>query len=67
MPEVVTEGDTEDEALAMAEDAIRLVLGYRRDNGIPIPGHAEPTVPAVNARQVLAALRHDQNELIVAR
>ena len=67
LPEVVTEGDTEDEALAMAEDAIRLVLGYRRDNGIPIPGHAEPTVPAVNARQVLAALRHDQNELIVAR
>lgn len=27
-PEVVTEGETETEALAMAQDAIRLVLAY---------------------------------------
>jgi antitoxin HicB len=26
LPEIVTEGDTEEEALAMAQDAIRLVL-----------------------------------------
>ena len=44
LPEVVTEGDSEAEALAMAEDAIRLVLAYRRDHGIPIPGDAQPTV-----------------------
>jgi antitoxin HicB len=37
LPEVVTEGDTESEALANAEEAIRAVLDYRRDNGIAIP------------------------------
>jgi antitoxin HicB len=42
LPEVVTEGDSEVEAIAMAEDAIRVVLAYRRDHGIPIPGGAEP-------------------------
>ena len=30
LPEVVTEGETEAEALAMARDAIRLVLDYRK-------------------------------------
>lgn len=44
LPEVVTEGDNEAEAMAMAEDAIRAVLAYRRDHGIPIPGDAQPTV-----------------------
>ena len=33
LPEVVTEGDTEREALANAEEAIRAVLEYRRDQG----------------------------------
>jgi antitoxin HicB len=42
LPEVVTEGDTEAEAMAMAEEAIRAVLAYRRDHGLPIPGDAEP-------------------------
>lgn len=37
LPEVVTEGDSESEALANAEEAIRAVLAYRRDNGIAIP------------------------------
>lgn len=37
LPEVVTHGETESEALAMAEDAIRLVVGYRRDSGEEIP------------------------------
>jgi antitoxin HicB len=36
LPEVVTEGDSETEAMAMAEDAIRVVLAYRRDHGIAI-------------------------------
>lgn len=34
LPEVVTEGDSEEEALANAEEAIRAVLAYRRDHGI---------------------------------
>lgn len=44
LPEVVTEGDTEAEALAMAEDAIRLVLQYRRAHDLPIPSDTVPTV-----------------------
>ena len=44
LPEVVTEGDNEKEALANAEEAIRAILAYRRDNGIPIPGDARPEV-----------------------
>ncbi len=37
LPEIVTEGDTEEEALAMAEDAIRLVLEDRAARGEAIP------------------------------
>ncbi len=37
LPEVVTEGETEAEALANAEDAIRLVLDYRREQGLVVP------------------------------
>lgn len=37
LPEVATEGATEEEALAMAREAIGLVLDYRRDHGIPVP------------------------------
>jgi len=36
LPEVVTEGDNEEEALANAEEAIRAVLSYRQDHGIPV-------------------------------
>ena len=39
LPEVVTEGDSEAEALANAEEAIRAVLDYRRDHGLPIPSY----------------------------
>jgi antitoxin HicB len=42
LPEVVTEGDTEAEAMVMAEEAIRAVLAYRSDHGLSIPGNAEP-------------------------
>ena len=38
LPEIVTEGDTEEEALAMVEDAIRLVLKDRAARGEEIPG-----------------------------
>ena len=44
LPEVVTEGDSEQEALGNAEEAIRAILEYRRDNGIPIPPDADPRV-----------------------
>jgi antitoxin HicB len=44
LPEVVTEGDTEAEAMRMAEDAIRLVLEYRRAHGLPVPADTHPTV-----------------------
>ena len=44
LPEVVTEGDTEAEAMTMAEEAIRMVLLYRRDHDLPIPEDAVPTV-----------------------
>ena len=41
LPEVVTEGDTEEEALANAREAIEAILEYRRDNGVPIPTDAQ--------------------------
>ena len=47
LPEVVTEGDTEQEALANAEEAIRAILEYRRDNRIPIPADAHPEIRRV--------------------
>lgn len=37
LPEVATEGDTEEEALKMAEDAIRLAIEYRSEQGLVIP------------------------------
>ncbi len=47
LPEVVTEGNSEQEALANAEEAIRAILAYRRDNGIPIPADAQPEIRRV--------------------
>jgi len=44
LPEIVTEGDTEAQALANVEDAIRLVLSYRRDNGLAIPSDTVPEI-----------------------
>jgi antitoxin HicB len=44
LPEVVSEGDTEEEALANAREAIRAVLEYRRDNGLAIPRDARPEI-----------------------
>jgi len=37
LPEVVTEGNTEKEALANADEAIRAIVSYRKDHAIPIP------------------------------
>jgi antitoxin HicB len=47
LPEVVTEGDTEAEALANVAEAIRAVLDYRRDNGLAIPPDMPPEIRRV--------------------
>lgn len=47
LPEVVTEGDTEQEALANAEEAIRAILAYRQDQGMKIPADARPEIRRV--------------------
>ena len=47
LPEVVTEGDNEREALANAEEAIRAVLEYRRARGLLIPSDAPPEIRRV--------------------
>jgi len=47
LPEVVTEGDTEAEALKMAEEAIRAVLEHRKAHGLAIPVDMPPEVRRV--------------------
>jgi antitoxin HicB len=47
LPEAVTGGDTEQEALANAEETIRAVLEYRRAHGLPIPSDAPPEIRRV--------------------
>jgi antitoxin HicB len=47
LPEVVTEGDTEGQALSNAEEAIRAVLAYRRAQGLTIPPDALPEIRRV--------------------
>jgi predicted RNase H-like HicB family nuclease len=37
LPEIVTYGQDEDEAVAMAKDAIELVLQSRQERGEPVP------------------------------
>ncbi len=47
LPEVVTYGETEAEALAIAEEAIRLAISYRIDHGEPMPPEVKPEVRQV--------------------
>jgi antitoxin HicB len=47
LPEVVTEGDSEHEALANAQEAIRAILEFRREHGIAIPADAYPQIRRV--------------------
>jgi len=54
-PEIITEGDTEEEALAMEQDAIRLVLEDRAARGEDIPGDSDTSI-----REVKVLLRHDR-------
>ena len=48
LPEVVTYGETEEEALRMAHEAIELALEVRRDEGDDIPADIVPLVPYCN-------------------
>jgi antitoxin HicB len=47
LPEIVTYGKDEQEALAMAEDAIRLVLEDMTKRGEPIPSTPSPHIREV--------------------
>lgn len=50
LPEVCTEGDSDVEALAMAKDAIELVIASRLERGEPIPvEHGQPVLRHVIA------------------
>lgn len=44
LPEVVTFGETRDEALEMARDAIALVLDVYRESGRPVPDDVETRI-----------------------
>jgi len=44
LPEVTTFGETGEEALAMAEDAICLAISYRRDHGEEVPTESKTAV-----------------------
>jgi antitoxin HicB len=49
LPEIVTDGADEAEALAMAEDAIRLALEDHAARGEPVPGGDPPRLREVTA------------------
>ena len=53
LPEVVTCGDTENEALAMAKDAIEMVLASRLERGELVP--EEMTEPRLHRMTVTVA------------
>jgi antitoxin HicB len=56
LPEIVTQGGTEEEALAMTEDAIRLVVEYRREHGEPIPSDSPEANTMVREVKVAVAV-----------
>jgi antitoxin HicB len=51
LPEVVTYGETEQEALRMAREAIELALEVRRDDGDDIPEDVVPLVRRVTVQR----------------
>jgi antitoxin HicB len=48
LPEVATQGETMEEALAMAREAIKLAVSVRRDEGEVIPSDALPSLQRVH-------------------
>ena len=51
LPEVVTYGQDEAEALRMAHEAIELALDVRREEGEDVPGDVVPLFRTVTVRQ----------------
>ena len=51
LPEVVTYGETEPEALRMAREAIELALDVRGDDGDDIPDDVVPLVRTVTVQR----------------
>ena len=51
LPEVVTYGESEQEALRMAREAIELALEVRRDDGDDIPDDVVPLVRTVTVQR----------------
>jgi predicted RNase H-like HicB family nuclease len=49
LPEIVTYGESEDDAIAMARDAIELVLESRRERGEPVPAYDHSVALAITA------------------
>ncbi len=47
LPEVATQGDTRDEALANAREAIALAVEHCRDRGETVPGDIAPELEQV--------------------
>jgi predicted RNase H-like HicB family nuclease len=47
LPEVGTQGDTYDEAMANAREAIELVIEDRLTRGLPIPADVEPQLERI--------------------
>ena len=58
IPDIVTEGDSEEHALAMAKEAIALYLGYAMDHGLPLPTEgASPSLRSVEVPVPIPAAR----------
>ena len=47
LPEVCTQGDTEDDALAMAKEAIELAIEHRLAEGEDVPAELQPQLRRV--------------------
>lgn len=47
LPEVGTQGDTREEALANAREAIELAVEHRRERGEPVPADCLPFIEHV--------------------
>lgn len=52
LPAIVTEGDSYEEALFMARDAIELYVGYLIDKGEPVPVESVPMIPLHTSVQI---------------
>lgn len=63
LPEIISQGDSVEEALFMAQDALELVVLSRLEEGEPIPADRKPSkVPkGTVVREVLVSVTHGVN------